>query len=207
MPSRKLFLLAFLSILPILFFAAYQPAQASVIKDLMNGVKKIVSPSPTPKPLQLGSGNLSVSSNVALAANGDINQDSVIDGGDMVTFSYTISNNTNNDYPYSTLKTNLPRDLINYIHNVKGAYSIEDKDGSTEIPNLYIHAHQLLKISFDARVDIFTGADKGITTQPQLYDRENKKLVENSKSELGIKGSDKISSNSALLNQIKTLKK
>lgn len=120
---------------------------------------------------------VSVTASVVLAENGDLNKDKIIEAGDTVTYSYTISNTSNSVYEFATLDTHIDHSHINFIHNIKGASSLSEKRDSIVIPNLFVGAIQTVNVSFDARVNIDTG-DTSLTTAPQLLTKDRKSIAQ-----------------------------
>ena len=173
--SLLLFLGAFLLLTPV--------AHASFFGDVTNSIKKFFHITSSP---QL-TNSLSVVSSIALAKNGDLNHDGIINGGDIVEFSYLIKNLTNTDYPYATLKTNIARSNLYYVNNIQGAFSMDEKGATIMFPNLYIHAHQIMQITFDAYI-VVTAKDVLLTTQPQIIAKNNVKVADGQKTQLQTKG-------------------
>lgn len=120
---------------------------------------------------------LTLTANINLSPTGDINQNAQIDSGDTVTFTYTITNNTDNEHPFATLITNIPRNYIHFIHNINGAASLSDENGIVAIPNLYINPQQKLVVSFEARINYFQG-EQYIFTEPQLISQHQENIAQ-----------------------------
>lgn len=129
--------------------------------------------------------NLSIESNIKLFE--DLNKNGLLDGGDNIRVTYTINNQTDQQYEFVTLKTNLDKGKINFIHNVKGAFSYTENKNTIEFPNLTIHPNQNLIIQFDARVDYFSNGDQSLTTQPELLTSKHQKFLSANKTEQKIK--------------------
>ena len=120
--------------------------------------------------------SVTIQSNIAFASGGDLENNGQFDAGDTITFSYAITNTTKRTFSRNTLKTNVPRDRLNFIHDVRGVASISDRNGILEIPNLRLDAHQELVVSFSARINYFSGADLAIWTQPELVAHDGASL-------------------------------
>jgi len=111
---------------------------------------------------------LTVTSAIALAPGGDVNNNGQVDAGDIVKIAYKITNTTDKAYKYTTLKTNLDRSALNFIHNVQGSEGYQDNGKTIDLPNLWIDPNRIITISFDARINYYTNIDKTISTAPQL---------------------------------------
>ncbi len=144
-------------------------ADAFSIGDIFNGIKNVFSPQPTSTPKEF-----TITSKIELAPGGDLNNNGQIDAGDLVRFSYTITNTTDTTYKFATLKTNINRNDINFIHNIQGTLNLTDNGKTITIPNLHIAPQQVETISFDARVNYDANTDQVIKTQPEFVTSDNK---------------------------------
>lgn len=160
-----------------IFFSPTQ-AQASVIDDIVNGIKGFFVGNSTPSSM------LVLSSSIELVKDGDVNNNGQIDAGDIIRFRYIITNTTNQEFASATLKTNINRKEINFIHNVTGTTSLSDTGKTIEIPNLRIAPNQVGTISFDARVNYFTSDDPVISTQADFLGKDKKSYVKSNKKEI-----------------------
>ncbi|MBI4062290.1 hypothetical protein HY410_00035 [Candidatus Gottesmanbacteria bacterium] len=115
---------------------------------------------------------VSIDSSVALAPGGDVNRNGQVDGGDTVTFSYTLTNTSDAEYTFLTLVTNIDRNQLHFIHNVQGTASLSDRNGTVIISNVRLGPLQELVIRFDARTNFNTTTDMIIATQPELLNEE-----------------------------------
>lgn len=127
---------------------------------------------------------LTIESAITLAPNGDVNKNGQIDAGDTITFTYTIQNNTDKKYAYATLKTNIQRDSLNFIHNVSGVTGLKDDGKTIEFPNLRIEPGMVKVISFEAKVNYFTEQDPIINTEPELVTEDKKPLLKSEKKQI-----------------------
>lgn len=178
----KTILLFFLSITTLLFLFA-QTAHASIIDDIKNRIIKVYENT-------FGNKELKVDSQIYLSPDGDQNQNGEIDAGDIVTFSYIITNPASEKYRFATLKTNIDKRQINFIHNVKGATGLSDENNSVVIPNVRLDSLQILTISFDARINYFSNQDGLITTQAEFLTNDNRSLTKSEKKEIVAKKID-----------------
>lgn len=151
-------------------------AKAFSIPELIENIKDIFTQDP-PK-------GLTLDSKIKLAPEGDIDQNGEIDSGDTITFTYTINNQTDQEYPFSILKTSIPRDSLHFIHNIRGTASLSDKNKTIEIPNLRINPHQVLIISFNARINYFTDNDEIIGTEPEIVSKDKSSIFKAKKEEI-----------------------
>lgn len=171
--------MALLFLIFTVFILANAPAAqafsfSEFFKDTKNKIQGILS---TPK-------ELSVTSQISHAPNGDTNNDGKIDAGEIITFNYTINNPTDNSYKFLTLKTNVPNESINYIHDVNGATGIKETDKTVDIPNLRILPHETTIISFSARINYYSQEDAAIWTEPELLTMDKKSLIKANKEEI-----------------------
>lgn len=106
------------------------PRGSLFLQDWVNAVKEVIILS-APKVI-------SIDSTVERLLSGDENKNGIIDSGDIVTFKYTIINPTDKEISFATLKTNINRKQLNFIHNIKGTSSLNDDGITIEIPNFRI---------------------------------------------------------------------
>ncbi|GEM_PF-3414321 len=165
---KLLFVLLFT---PVFLFVISSPIQASILDDIKNILSKDSSK------------NLTLESSVVLAPNGDINKDGQITSGDIVRFSYVITNTTDKKYTYSILKTNVDRKQINFVHNLQGTTGFLDRYGTIVFRNLRIEANEQRTISFDARIN-YSETDRLISTQPEFLTFDNKSINKASRKEV-----------------------
>lgn len=167
-------------------------AHASLFGDFINemnntlqggvdGVKSLITPAADKN---AKNNELTVESDITLAADGDVNKNGQIDAGDTITFTYTIQNNTDKKYAYSTLKTNIQRDSLNYIRNVSGVTGLKDDGKTIEFPNLRVEPGMVKVISFDARINYFIEEDPIISTEPELVTEDKISLLKSEKKQI-----------------------
>lgn len=180
---RKTKLLILICLLTIAFlFGVLKPAHANILDDVVDGVKNFLFPEKK---------ELTIDSDITLAPGGDVDNDGKIDAGDIIRFSYSIKNTTDEDYSFETLRTNINRKQLNYIHNVVGASSYEDDGKTIAIPYITIGANQTAEITFDARINYFSKEDPLITTEAELVSEDDKFLAKSEKKEITAKRIDK----------------
>jgi hypothetical protein len=124
---------------------------------------------------------------IALSKDGDVNNNGLIDSGDVVTFVYSLTNTTDKKYAFATLATHINRQQINFIHNIKGAVSLKDDGQTITIPNIKVASHQTTTVSLDARVNYFTNEDPFISTEPELLDMDGAPIARSIKKEVRAK--------------------
>lgn len=122
-----------------IFLCAAVTVKANILEDFINGAKKIISPEPK--------GELKIDSNISFAKDGDLNKNGEFDAGDFVTFSFKIENSSDQEYPFSSLKTRIPSDSINYIRNIYGVTGVVRGENVIEFPNIYLNNNEVLNIS------------------------------------------------------------
>lgn len=176
--KRQSFIFILLLITPFIILFQISPIYANTIDRLVDKVKSFVSNDPK---------ELSIKANIALAENGDENSNGEIDSGDVVTFSYTITNTTDQEYSYTELDTHVPRDYLHFIHNIRGTVNLNDNSETIKIPNLTIHPQQLIEISFDARINYTEKEDLSISTEPEIIASDKRQLLKAKKEEIKAK--------------------
>ena len=148
---------------------------ANIFDDILTGTKNLFSPAKK---------ELKIDSSITLVPEGDVNNNGNIDAGDTVRFSYALTNTTDKEYSFSTLRTNINRKQLNFIHNITGTASLDDDGKTIEIPNFRITPNQIATITFNARVNYFTSEDPIIATIPEFFDNNNKSIVKSLKKEI-----------------------
>ncbi len=178
--KKRLLLLSSVVFL-ILGFLFFAPAKTHAFSfgDIVDGVKNFFTPKP-PK-------ELTIDSQIELAPEGDINNNGRIDAGDIIRFSYTIVNTTDNTHTFATLKTNINTKEINSIKNVQGVMSLAEKDNTILIPNLTIKPNQVRKISFEARINFYKDTDQLLSTEPELLNNKKDSILKAKKEEITVK--------------------
>ncbi len=152
-----------------------KPAKANIFDNIVNSVKEFLTPDKK---------ELKIDSDITLVPEGDVNKNGQIDSGDTVRFSYTLTNTTDQEYSFATLKTNINRKQLNFIHNITGTASLDDDGKTIEIPNFRIAPNQIATITFDARVNYYTSEDPTIATEPEFLSSDNKSIVKSLKKEI-----------------------
>jgi len=164
---RKKVLLLFI---PLFIIAAFlfslAPTNASIFDNLADGFKNLFNKEE----------EFTIQSNITLVPDGDIDKNGEIDAGDIVRFTYTITNTTDQEYSFATIKTNINRKQLNFIHNVVGTASLDDDGKTIEIPNFRIASNQTATITFDARVNYYTNEDPTVITEAEFVD-DNKNSI------------------------------
>lgn len=121
---------------------------------------------------------------IALAPGGDVAGNGEIDAGDVVRFTYTLQNTTDKKYTFGTVKTNLQRSQLNFIHNVVGVTGLTENNDTIELPNMRLVAEQALTVSFDARINYYQNDDQTIATEPEFLDDKNNQVAKGERKEV-----------------------
>lgn len=137
----------------------------------MDKVKDLFTPDPKKE--------FTIESNISLAPGGDFSKNGKIDAGDIIRFTYSIKNTTDKEYAFATLKTNINRKQLNFIHNIVGTPNLTDDGETIYIPNFRLGANQSSEVSFDARINYFSKEDLSIVTTGEFIS-ENKKSISKS---------------------------
>ncbi len=174
----RILIAAFLLLVLYPLLAYPRSVQASVFGSLINNVKNFLHPE---------NNSLRMESKIALARGGDLKKNDQIDAGDIVTFSYTITNATKNSYKAVTLKTNVNTKEVSGVTNVQGTLNLDTSKDTISIPYLTLNPGQVLTISFDAQVNFYIDADHPISTEAELVDESNASLVKAEKKEVTAK--------------------
>lgn len=167
--NKKKFLI--IGTLAIFIFAGVTPAKASLLDNIINGIKDFFTPNSTP------SVTAQIDGQISLAENGDLNKNNQIDAGEIITFTFKITNTTDKAYEMATLRTNVAKGKINFIHNVQGATGIDTKTEYVEIPYVNIPPGQVREIKFDARINYFTDNDTSLSVEPELITSDKQTLL------------------------------
>jgi hypothetical protein len=182
MNKRKILLTLFLTtVLFISSFVASKPAYAFSLGDVFDGIKNIFSPQPTQVKKEL-----TITSKIELTPNGDINNNGKITSGDILKFTYTITNLTDTPYPLLILQTNLDTSILNNISNIQGAASVDENDKTISIPNINIAKNQIRTISFEAQINFNKNKDMSLSTEPKLVDQIGKDVATHQKQNVQI---------------------
>lgn len=174
------------AILITLLLVLANPAWAFSLPDLLKPVEELIQQTPLAQIIP-GNQQLTISSTITLAPNGDVNKNGQIDAGEAVIFTYTIQNTTDKRYTYATLKTNIPRNSLNFIHDVVGVTGLKDDGKTIDFPNLRINPGGAKVIGFSAKINYFTDKDPIISTEPELLTEDKKSIYRSSKQEIQAK--------------------
>ena len=169
MNKTKIVLFIFLLVFT---FIALASSQIHGVKSLFNKDEK--------------SKEFTIESNIELAPDGDDNKNNEIDAGDIIRFTYTIINTTDQAYSFATLKTNIDRKQINFIHNLSGTTGVSDLDDTITIPNIRINAQEQRVISFDARINYFQ-EDKIVSTESEFVSFDKNSIAKSLRKEVKAK--------------------
>ncbi len=183
--KTKFFLipLILLSFVMLLLSAFRSQAQAAILDDLVNGVKNLFTKE---EDKNVKNKEFTIDSQIELVPEGDEDKDGEIDAGDIIRFTYTLRNTTDQKYSFATLKTNIDRKLINHIHNIRGSTGILETDSTVSIPNFRIGSNEQRVISFDAIINYYQ-EDKAIATEPEFVSFEKKSLAKSVRKEVKAK--------------------
>lgn len=176
---KKLFIFSLI----ILSFILVPPhkAEASILDDVVNGVKKFIFGEEKKEVKRL-----SLESNIQVVSEGDQNKNGIIDPGDEARFSFIIKNPTDNEYSFLNLDTGVDKKLVNFIHNYSGMSSVGVKTGKVIIQNIRILPGQESILSFDARINLSSKNDIVLSIEPKLLSK-NSTLISLSKQQKVIK--------------------
>ncbi len=166
-----------------LIFISFSPtrAHANFFTDVVDKVKSIFVKEDKPQQT-----DLSIDSQIVLAPGGDVNNNGQIDSGDIVRFIYSVKNSSDKTYAFSTIKTNINRNSLNFIHNIIGVSGLADNAREITLPNIRLYPHQDRLISFDARVNYFEDEDHQIETTAVL-ETADKSVIKAAKKEITAK--------------------
>jgi|SRR3989344_5075388 len=171
-------LFVFLLIASVFFSFSSKSVQA-FFEDVLDEVQEFILPKEKD--------DTSLDIKIELTPEGDYDKNGEIDSGDIIKFTYTITNNTDKEYSFLTLKTNLNRPLLNFIHDVKGTLNLSDTAETIDISNLRLNPNQSLEISFNARVNYFDDKDQEIATEPELLNIDKQQLQKLGKKSISAK--------------------
>lgn len=175
--KKKIFLVICL-LSSLAFFTKPKSVKANFLDDIVTNVTDFFIPDKK---------ELKIDSSIALTPDGDVDKNGQIDAGDIVRFTYNLTNTTDQEYSFATLKTNIDRKQLNFIHNITGTASLDDDGKTIAIPNYRIGANQTATITFDARVNYYTDKDITIATEPEFVDKDKKSIIKSLKKQIGAK--------------------
>lgn len=119
--------------------------------------------------LHLKSRGISVEERYTLASGDPKNGDSKISGGNIVTFSFVLTNSSNQAARSVTLDTGISRKLLAFIQNVHGTTGISQDTPTVVLKNIVLLPDETQKISFDAQT-LYSPKDYEIRILPVLVD-------------------------------------
>src|SRR3989344_4005121 len=160
------------------FFISSTSVSAFSLDDIVKGVKNLFDGDKK---------EFTIEPSITLAPDGDIDKNGEIDAGDIVRFSYQLTNTTDKEYSFATLKTNIDRQRLNFIHNIIGTASLEDNGKTITIPNFRIGANQIATVTFDAKINYYSSEDPTITTEADFIDNNNQSAAKSLKKEIKAK--------------------
>lgn len=171
--NRKIFLVLVFTY----FFLLMAPsAGAFFVPDLLKPVTDLFQPKPAE------SKDLQVNSSLKITEGPEINNK--LDSGEIIHFTYTIDNPTDKKFKRASLKTNIKKSDINFIHEIFGATGIKEIDNTILFTNLNINPYSQIIIGFKARVNHFSDQDKIISTQPELLTSDKKLILKSESKEI-----------------------
>jgi hypothetical protein len=130
---------------------------------------------------------VTLEADIKLNPEGDLNKNGQIDSGDTVTFSYKITNTTDKSYPYSTLKTNVPKEKLNELKDTFGMTGIIEDGHTVTVPNLRVLPNGIISLEFDADINFTDQTDISIRTEAELVDETGSSVTKSSKKEVKAK--------------------
>lgn len=187
----------------IISFLVTSPVQANVFDSIVDGVKSLILPKADNN---VKNKELAIESAITLASNGDVNNNGEIDSGDIIRFSYSLTNTTDKAYSYATLKTNINRKQLNFIHSLRGATGLSDNNSTIILRNIRLGPNEQRIISFDARVN-YSQDDKLISSEPEFISSDNKSVGKFQKKEISAKKLNKEEIKKLLENRKQSIKK
>ena len=129
---------------------------------------------------------ITLDSSISLTPDGDVNKNNEIDGGDIVRFTFILSNTTDKRFLYSTLYTGVDKKQLNFIHNIYGTTGLDEEEGVIILSNIRMESESVKTISFDARVN-YSNEEQVLIVEPQLIDTDKKPLARSVKKEVTAK--------------------
>lgn len=163
----------------VTFLTVAKPSLAFSFEDIVTGAKEFI--------LGGEKKELTLDSKIELAPGGDVEKNNQIDAGDILRFTYTITNTTENEYSFTTLNTHINRSLISFIHNVYGATGITNDEKAPAFTNVRIGANEQAVLSFDARINYLTDSDPTISSEAEFVNKDKKTILKATKKEIKAK--------------------
>ncbi len=166
------------------FFVQVKQASALTFNEVVDSVKKIFT---SEDDNNIKDKEFTLDSTIALVPGGDTDMNNIIDAGDTIRFTYKLSNTTDQAYTFSTLKTNIDKKELTYVHNLYGVTGISNDDKSIVFTNFRMDANSSKTISFDAVVKYYTDVDPTISTEVEFISKEQKLVAKAVKKEIKAK--------------------
>src|SRR5258708_40337679 len=88
-----------------LFSISSPKAHAFSLGDIVAKIKSALN-------LDAIKGQVTITSQIALAPGGDLDKNDILTAGDFVQYTYTLTNTTKNTYHFATLKTNIDAKVV-----------------------------------------------------------------------------------------------
>ena len=117
----------------------------------------------------------------------DVNENNVIDGGDVIRFVFTVNNPGDTEYSFTTLKTGIDKSSIHFIRNIKGTRSLSYNNNTITFPNVTILPGETKKISFDATINYVPDSDTSLSIDAELQSGDKKQLLKSAKRTINAK--------------------
>ena len=136
---------------------------------------------------------ISVSTDMRLATGGDANKNKRADGGDGVTVSFTIHNQSKQAARTVTLDTGMSKDSIAYAHNFKGTTGFDATASTLTFKNIVVLPGQSQQISFDVQT-LFSSDNQQLKATPKLSDPSGKSVLQGKQKTIAVSGSEHVPS-------------
>lgn len=102
-------------------------------------------------------------------------KDKKMKGGSPVKVTIKVSNSSQQQSRYLTVKSGFQKSGFTYLRNVSGTTGVTTGDGEITFVNIVMQPQQTQEISFEA--DLFPFDDKEFTAKPSLIDTTGKTVI------------------------------
>lgn len=124
--------------------------------------------------VHLKADGITLDSQYKLAA--DVDKNGKISGGDIVNFSFSLTNKSSQASRYVTVKTGIPKDELIFLHNYRGTTGIAGVAPDIEFKNIVVLPGQTQTLSFDATT-LMSASDYRMQVHPALVDASNSLVI------------------------------
>lgn len=117
----------------------------------------------------LSSKGISLNGTYATVRDGKNNTSTKVNAGDIVTFSFVLTNKGDQAARGVSLNTGISNKLLTYVQNIHGTTGVSETTPMITIQNIVLLPNETQKISFDAQL-LYSPNDYKVDIHPTLID-------------------------------------